>query len=675
MSDVWRIVVVAGEETFNQNLVNSLRKDGYVVLGVTSGADAVRILWSEEYDVVICDLKTPVTDGFELLQWLRAYRASTRMIMLGDAGSPEVRMQALESGAVSYFEMPLDIRLLKEELRRLLQQTGFSASLDSFDLLDVIQIINMSRNSITLLINTGLEERGVLRFQNGDLIWAEYGVLRGDEAFFALAAHKNGTVTQQAWNEQVSANVQQPLSRLIFQALQYRTKYADQEPYSGEMEQVRPSLAPMFSDEIDDSPFAVLTEYEAPAAPPIVPPTPVVAPDWLGKMGEQKPTPSGVPVAGFQKEWWENTGHLPRVDVPAPQTSPGAVENDTSAAATLAMDGNELHKLLQTMNAQSSTIEARSNAQAQRSDLPGWLTDQPTTSSRAIPRISVDLQASGIHPVPSTPSVETSIGEWVPNTPTFEPLATTEHLAPQQPTGSSTDQISNADRLHPSSAEWGSDPYLPSPLEMSSSANLYRAAPATPVEMNGAAEFYLPPIEKSSSSDSLNSIYANQPLAASEDPAIWSPSSSPAEKTSSQSDTQLSSGIRQAQEAAQRNYASLVSALQTLGYSIPGFIAAAIATIDGQMIAQVAMDDMDLARQCHTLSAMQRSIFQAAFDQEGWGSHEHTIITSTERHLLMRMIGGDARAFQILITSRDADPVACMEMMTNVEDTIRGALQ
>src|SRR6266487_3746967 len=134
----------------------------------------------------------------------------------------------------SAISKPLDLHLLKEELRRLLQQTGFSANLDPFDLLDVIQIITMSRKSIALLVNTGLEERGLLCFKGGELVWAEYGILRGEEAFFALAAHKNGTVTHQSWNEQVTPNVTQPLSRLIFQALQYRTKYADQQPYSGE---------------------------------------------------------------------------------------------------------------------------------------------------------------------------------------------------------------------------------------------------------------------------------------------------------------------------------------------------------------------------------------------------------------------------------------------------------
>src|SRR6266849_5243875 len=258
MSDVWRICVVEDEEALNQNLVTALRKDGYDVRGVTREADAIHVLWSEEFDIVIYDLKAPESDGLELLQWLRAYRPDMRMITIGAANSPALRAQALESGAVSYLEKPLDLRVLKDELRRLSQNSGFTASLDSFDLLDVIQIINMSRKNITLLVNTGLEERGILRFQKGELIWAEYGNLRGEEAFFALAAHKNGTVTQQDWHEQIIPNVTQPLSRLIFQTLQYRSKYATMQQPTGEQEAVKPMSLPQEVN--DDSPFLVLAE-------------------------------------------------------------------------------------------------------------------------------------------------------------------------------------------------------------------------------------------------------------------------------------------------------------------------------------------------------------------------------------------------------------------------------
>ena len=222
MSKQWHILIVLDEEYLNRNIVNSLQIDGYVVKGVASATEAVHLLWAEEYDIVVSDQKMPDSDGFELLQWMRTYRPSTRMIMIGTPGSSVTRTQALENGVVSYLEKPLDLHTLKVELRRLLQQTGFSANLDSFDMLDVIQIVNMSHKTIAMVVNTGLEEQGLLGFRTGELVWAEYGILRGEEAFFALAAHKNGTITHQPWTVQVTPNVTQPLSRLILRALQYR---------------------------------------------------------------------------------------------------------------------------------------------------------------------------------------------------------------------------------------------------------------------------------------------------------------------------------------------------------------------------------------------------------------------------------------------------------------------
>ena len=257
MSKQWQILIVLDDEYLNRNVVNSLQIDGYFVKGVTSATEAVHLLWAEEYDIVVSDQKMPDSDGFELLQWMRTYRPSTRMIMIGIPGSSVTRTQALENGVVSYLEKPLDLHILKEELRRLLQQTGFSASLDSFDLLDVIQIVNMSHKTIAMVVNTGLEEQGLLGFQAGELVWAEYGILRGEEAFFALAAHKNGTITHQPWTAQIRPNVTQPISRLIFRALQYRSKYAEFQQLTGEQAVLSPAAVSQAiqSPDDEDAPF------------------------------------------------------------------------------------------------------------------------------------------------------------------------------------------------------------------------------------------------------------------------------------------------------------------------------------------------------------------------------------------------------------------------------------
>ena len=597
MTDVWRIFVVEDDENLNQNIVNALRKDGYVVQSVSNGADAVRVLWSEEYDVVIGDLKTPGAGGFELLQWLRAYRPNTYMILIGDAPLLQVQTRALESGAASYLEMPLDLRFLKEELRRLLQQTGFSADLDSFDLLDIIQMITISRRSIALLVNTGLEERGLLRFQNGELIWAEYGTLRGEEAFFALAAHKNGSVVQQPWNGGGTTNVTQPLSRLIFQALQYRTKYANVQDYSAEQEDVTGAFS---LDDIDDSPFGFVEESAN------VAPAPFMSQQVSGAqeaINQDATNDSRIQT----REWWENTGRIS--SVPTNQNNNAALmqPGDISALAL-----NLRSPVSGELGPTVPPPVQKSPAQG-APPLPSWLTDQPTASG--LPIIRTDDAA--------TPSKN------VPNTPTFVPA---------------------------SSPEWRLSPSATDAVDMSPPK---RYADVGRNATQSSGEWAL---------QSMARQYIDQEVYALPGPDVRA-------MTGSQPKVEQGDSLQELQQLALQdyNYPALVSALQTLGYSIPGFIAAAVVSMDGQPIAQVAVEDVDIAQVCRSLSSTLRGIAQM-LTQEGWGGCEQITMSSAARHVLVGIVGETGNAFQVLITAREADLAECRQIMANVEGAIAAAL-
>lgn len=582
MSDQWRILVVEDEENLNWSIVNSLRKDGYFVRGVMNGAEAIRILWSEEFDLVISDLKMPGANGFELLQWIRAHHPKTRLIMVTAFGSASTRNQALEGGVVSYLEKPFDLHTLKEELRRLLQQTGFSANLDSFDLLDVIQIITMSRKSIALLVNTGLEEHGVLRFQGGELIWAEYGALRGEEAFFALAAHKNGVVIHQPWDQQITPNVTQPLSRLIFQALQYRTKYAGNQLHAGEPEAAGHAL--LAHGEEDDTPFVFLDEStsEVPGS-------------------EQTTT----------REWWQQTGQIANPDN-------GRAGEESSITAS------------NSTNIVPSTV--RKTPASQRSDLPSWLTDQPTHGVPVVRRPSPTNLASSR--VPVTSALNSSPAEWQPPSQAPSIAKAMQQAASKQATGPQKTTFVTKETPRPSPAEW----QPPEPAEQPRS----RSGPLQSLTQAGKIEEAAPLSKERQQTAKLPTV---EPV---------------------------STGISPPR-TARRNYATLVSALQTLGYAVPGFIATAVLTLDGHPIAQVTVDDLDIS----TLLGYFSSILQAilhSLDQLGGGNYEETVITSADRHIFLRLLDSTRGIFHVLITTHESDAAAVLKVMANVEAAIEAAL-
>lgn len=619
MSDVWRICVVEDEEVLNQNLVNALCKEGYSVQGVTREADAIHILWSEEFDVVIYDIKAPEDGSLELLQWLRAYRPNMHLITIGAADSLALRAQALETGAVSYLEKPLDFRVLKDELRRLSQNSGFTASLDSFDLLDVIQIINMSRKNITLLINTGLEEHGTLGFQNGELIWAEYGVLRGEEAFFALAAHKNGTVTQQFLNEQVLANVTQPLSRLIFQALQYRSKYADRQQQGGELEEFASNALVAFSiEDIDDRPFVFSPEEQTQA---MVLPMQNIPDDML------------LPTAHLEviedqtndlvREWWQHTGQIERLrnDVGSQHDVP------TSAMDALINETGEAKFNNESDGPTNSFVE-----------LPSWLTDQPTSQNLPV------VQSS------ASSSPEISAMSFSPEWQSAIEMAESE-VAQQLPASDSQAALS-------SSPSWPS-------LELSSWQGI-EPPPSTPVLWE--SEF----VEQSGLLPAgSNGLYGGQNGSRAD---VGSSSSSFLDILQDSNPLLSTSSLKAQRLTAKRNYAALVSALQTLGYSIVGFIAAAVVSLDGYPVAQVAVDDLDISNMCRYCSNIHKNALQVLGNPEKDG-YEETVITSSTCNILMRIVDTEKKAFLVLMTTRETSPTESLEVMTNVQGAISAALR
>jgi DNA-binding response OmpR family regulator/predicted regulator of Ras-like GTPase activity (Roadblock/LC7/MglB family) len=581
MSKQWRILIVLEDEYLNRNVVNSLQIDGYFVKGVASATEAVHLLWAEEHDIIVSDQKMPDSDGFELLQWIRTYRPNTRMIMIGMPGSSVTRTQALENGVVSYLEKPLDLHTLKEELRRILQQTGFSANLDSFDLLDVIQIVNMSHKTIAMVVNTGLEEQGLLGFQAGELVWAEYGILRGEEAFFALAAHKNGTITHQPWTAQIRPNVAQPLSRLIFQALQYRSKYAAFQQLTGEHAALSPEAVSQAiqSPDNEDAPFLFVE--------------PVLTDGFQqADLNSSHETPIPVPVVSNETiEWWQESP----LQEPSHTLSTARSETARPVYSGKPSTKSEEPVINETKAAEPSIIPAKAHktSSGQRTDLPSWLMDQPTQ---------------------------------------FEMPAV-----------------------------------RPSSLSGSSKVAAPRGGKA--ISLRKTDDFSTHPSHQNG--DALHAKIANPAKTTDNLREDMAPVTDAAPSTSMESSVLITDV--QTRGNQKRNYAALTTALQTLGFSIPGFIATAIVNIDGQPIAQVAVNDQDISRICEYLSSSMQGALRA-LEVGDFGQYEDTIITSPTHFILFRLVGSSRSIFQVLIVTRDTDPVECLKIMANIEPVLEAAL-
>ena len=103
-----RILVVDDEDGMRRLLSRVLTREGYETSAVGSGAEALRLVASERFDLVVTDIKMPEMDGLQLLAELKEYEPSLPIIVITAYGTIENAVQALRSGAYDYIAKPFE---------------------------------------------------------------------------------------------------------------------------------------------------------------------------------------------------------------------------------------------------------------------------------------------------------------------------------------------------------------------------------------------------------------------------------------------------------------------------------------------------------------------------------------------------------------------------------------
>ena len=116
-----RLLVVDDEVELMYALRDTLSEQGFAVIGVTGGAEALAALHAEPFDLLLSDLMMPGMDGIQLL---KAARRSTRtwsgIIMTGQ-GSVPTAVEAMKVGAFDYLLKPFKLQSVLPVLTRALE--------------------------------------------------------------------------------------------------------------------------------------------------------------------------------------------------------------------------------------------------------------------------------------------------------------------------------------------------------------------------------------------------------------------------------------------------------------------------------------------------------------------------------------------------------------------------
>jgi CheY-like chemotaxis protein len=194
LKELKKVLIVDDEETLTWSMAKSLSKDKdkYEVLIANNGREALNLLKKNKIDLVISDIRMPDINGLDLLVKIKVEHPQTKVIIMTAYGSADVQKEANRRGSLFYIEKPFEISDIRKTILDLIgKKKGFQGKVFDVQLTDIIQMNCLGRLTTALVI-TRNGEKGIIYFNEGEVIHAECGEAKGTEAFYKILGWEEG---------------------------------------------------------------------------------------------------------------------------------------------------------------------------------------------------------------------------------------------------------------------------------------------------------------------------------------------------------------------------------------------------------------------------------------------------------------------------------------------------
>jgi len=115
-----RILVVDDEAALRTVLSSELHTEGYLVSTASDGDEAIDLLQSHSYDLILLDIKMPRVDGFQVLRFVKEKLPHIKVIMLTGFADLKNAIESKKLGAEDFISKPYDLIDLLATIERVL---------------------------------------------------------------------------------------------------------------------------------------------------------------------------------------------------------------------------------------------------------------------------------------------------------------------------------------------------------------------------------------------------------------------------------------------------------------------------------------------------------------------------------------------------------------------------
>lgn len=148
---MFKILIAEDDRELRQLFSRVLVKNGYSVVGVSDGAEALCEIENQFFDIIISDIMMPRVDGYELVRALRESGNNTPVLMITAKDAFDDMQAGFSSGSDDYMVKPINVNEMVLRVGALLRRS---------------QIANERRLTIgqtmlecdSLTVNTGREQ-------------------------------------------------------------------------------------------------------------------------------------------------------------------------------------------------------------------------------------------------------------------------------------------------------------------------------------------------------------------------------------------------------------------------------------------------------------------------------------------------------------------------------------
>jgi two-component system response regulator MprA len=134
------VLVAEDDRAVRESLVRALQLEGYDVVAVANGAEALDAVRVATPSVLLLDVSMPMVDGLTVCRVLRSEGNRLPVLMLTARTETSDRVAGLDAGADDYLPKPYDLDELLARVRALLRRSSYDAPEDAPAVLTVADL-------------------------------------------------------------------------------------------------------------------------------------------------------------------------------------------------------------------------------------------------------------------------------------------------------------------------------------------------------------------------------------------------------------------------------------------------------------------------------------------------------------------------------------------------------